>query len=170
MDVLLHRIFEQVDHVSVISNGERFAAFHGIVRPFERFAGMGCDALHPSLRVARFDTRIINFSYDRCGTGNVGGFRLCAAHAAQSGRDEEMSAQVTVLRYAQLHASGVKQGVERAVHNPLRTNVHPSAGRHLTVVGDTHLCGDLPVGEVIELSDHHRVGYDHARCVGLGAE
>ena len=81
-----------------------------------------------------------------------------------------MSVEVAVLGNAQLHASGVEQGVEGPVDNALRTDVHPSAGGHLSVVCHTHLCGNLPVLDVVEHADHHGVGDDDARCLGLRLE
>ena len=56
-----------------------------------------------------------------------------------------------------------EDGVERAVYNALRTDVHPASGGHLSIIGDAHLFGDLPVVLVVEHADHQRVGDNDAR-------
>ena len=76
------------------------------------------------------------------------------AHAAQAGGDEQPPLQVAVLWDAQLEASGVQQGVERAVHDALRTDVHPAAGSHLSVVGHAQLHGGVPILLVV-VEAHH---------------
>ncbi len=56
------------------------------------------------------------------------------------------------------------------MYDALRAYVHPSAGSHLAIVGNSHLGCDFPILYVVEKSHHHGVGYDYARCFGLRLE
>ena len=79
-----------------------------------------------------------------------------------------MSAQIAVLRNAQNLAARVEQGVEGAVDDALRPNVHPAAGSHLAVAGNAH-CGGLgPVVRIVEHTDHQAVGDNHAGAGLMG--
>ena len=145
--------------------------------PIHRLAGHTegfSDALghvsHPTLTVACLDTRGVHLGDDGRSTGYLGCLGLCATHPAEAGGNEEMAAQVAVLRHTEFHTAGVEERVERAVHDALRPDVHPSAGRHLSVVGHAHLHGDVPVVQVVKLPNHHGVGDDHARCFGVRAK
>ena len=81
-----------------------------------------------------------------------------------------MPPQILVMGDAQLQASGVKQGIEGAVDDPLGPDVHPAAGGHLAVVGHPHLLGDLPVLLVVEHAYHQGVGDDYPGGVRVGRE
>ena len=52
----------------------------------------------------------------------------------------------------------------------LRADVHPAAGSHLAVVGDSHLLADLPVPLVVEVSDHEGIGDDDAGGLRAGGK
>ncbi len=97
---------------------------------------------------------------------DFGSLRLSAAHAAQTRRHKQETAQVSVIGNAELHAAGVKDCIESAVHDTLGADIHPAAGCHLSVVGHTHLHCFMPVTEIVEHSHHHRVGdYDTRRIL-----
>ena len=81
-----------------------------------------------------------------------------------------MATEITLIGNAELHAAGIEKGVECAVHNALRANIHPAAGRHLPIVGNAHLHSLVPVGGVVKQADHHGVGDDDTRSVGTGGE
>ena len=81
-----------------------------------------------------------------------------------------MSLQITSLGNTEFHASCIQKCIESAVHNTLRTNVHPASGSHLPVIGNTHLHGDMPVFLVIVKAYHHGVRNNNARRFGLGTE
>ena len=66
----------------------------------------------------------------------------------------------------ELETTGVEQGIESSVDDPLRADVHPAAGRHLAVVGDAHLLGGFPVVLVVEHSYHQGIGDDDAGSIG----
>ncbi|MPN27009.1 hypothetical protein SDC9_174436 [bioreactor metagenome] len=78
-----------------------------------------------------------------------------------------MPAQIPVLRHSQFLPSGIEQCVECAVNNSLRANIHPASGSHLSVVGNTHLRSNLPIGQVVELPNHHGVGNDNTWRIGF---
>ena len=52
----------------------------------------------------------------------------------------------------------------------LRSDVHPSAGGHLPIVGHTHFFCDFPVVQIVIHADHHGVGDDDPRCFRLARE
>ena len=56
------------------------------------------------------------------------------------------------------------------MNDALRTNVHPSSGGHLSVVGYTHLCCNFPILEVIKHTHHHRVGNNNTRRIRFRLE
>ena len=56
------------------------------------------------------------------------------------------------------------------MHDPLRTDIHPAAGGHLSVISDTHLGGYMPVFLIVEQADHHGIGNNHTGCIRLGTE
>ena len=93
-----------------------------------------------------------------------------AAHAAQTGRNEKPPAQVAVLGDTEFQPSGIQEGIESTVHDTLRADIHPSAGSHLTVIGNTHLHGGVPVPLIIVQPHHHRIRNDDARRFGLRLE
>ena len=52
----------------------------------------------------------------------------------------------------------------------LRTDVHPAAGCHLTIVGDTHFFCNFPVLHIVVFTDQEAVGDDNTRCFWFGLE
>ena len=56
------------------------------------------------------------------------------------------------------------------MNNTLRTDIHPAARRHLPIVGNSHLCGNVPVVLIVELTYHHRVGNNNAGSIGTGTK
>ena len=163
-------ILEQVDHIAVIGDRAGLPPIHRLAGHTEGFGDALGHVPHPTLTVACLDTRGIHLGDDRCSAGYLSCLGLCAAHTAEAGGDEEMAAQVAVLWHTELHTACVEERVERAVHDALRPDVHPSAGCHLSVVGHAHLHGDVPVVQVVKLPNHHGVGDDHARCFGVRAK
>ena len=81
-----------------------------------------------------------------------------------------MSAQITVLRNTKFHTSGIQQSIEGAMHNSLRTNVHPASGSHLSIVGHSHLHSHVPILLVVVKTYHHGIRNNHAWCIGLRTE
>ena len=69
-----------------------------------------------------------------------------------------MSPQILVLWNTQFQSPGIEEGIESAMHNSLRTDIHPAAGSHLPVIGNSHLGSNMPIMLIVELPDHHRIG------------
>ena len=170
MYLFLYGIFQKVHHIAVIGDGNRSVTVHGLFGQRKGLRQRIRYVSHPALTVAGFDTRGIHFGYDSRRTGHLGSFGLGAAHTAQTGRDEKPSAQVTVLRDTELQPSGIQKGVESAVHNALRPDIHPPAGSHLTVIGYTHLHGCMPVLLIIIQPYHHCIRNNDARRFGFRLE
>ena len=74
------------------------------------------------------------------------------------------------MRNAQFQTACIQQRIERAVHDTLRTDVHPAAGSHLPVVGNAHLHSGVPVLLIIIEPHHQRIGNDDTGRLGLGLE
>ena len=81
-----------------------------------------------------------------------------------------MSGQVVLLRNAQVLSAGVENRVEGPVNDALRSDVHPAAGGHLSIVGHTHFFCDFPILQIIVFSDHQSVSDDDAGRVRFGGE
>ena len=96
--------------------------------------------------------------------------RLSAAHAAETGSYEEVACQVALLRNTEVLTACVQDGVEGSVYDPLRSDIHPAASGHLSVVRNSHFLGNFPVLQVVIHTDHHRIGDDDSRCLRLGGE
>ncbi len=56
------------------------------------------------------------------------------------------------------------------MHDALRPDVHPAAGRHLPVVGHAQLGRLVEVGGVVELAHHEPVGIDDPGGVAVAGE
>ena len=125
---------------------------------------------HPALGMAGFDAGSIHLGNDCRRPCHLGSFGLRTAHASQTGRNKQASAQIAVLRNAQFQTACIQQRVERAVHDALRTDVHPAAGSHLPVVGNAHLHSGVPVLLIIIEPHHQRIGNDDTGRLGLGLE
>ena len=74
-----------------------------------------------------------------------------------------MTCQIAVLRHAQLFSSGVENRIKGTMYDALRTDVHPAARRHLSVVGYAHFLGDFPVVKIVIHTDHDGIGDDDTR-------
>ncbi len=81
-----------------------------------------------------------------------------------------MSGQVSLVGYAEFHTAGIEQCVKSTVDDSLRTDIHPAAGSHLSVVCHTHLHGFVPVMYIVKHTNHHGICDNHARCVGARGE
>ena len=78
-----------------------------------------------------------------------------------------MSSQVLVLRYAKFKATGIQERIEGSMHNTLRSDIHPTARRHLSVVGNAEFFRNFPILKVVEHADHQCVCDDNAGRGGL---
>ncbi|KAF5078551.1 hypothetical protein DSECCO2_139590 [anaerobic digester metagenome] len=158
MDVLFIQILQQIHHVAVIGDGAGFLGRHLLLGDGQRqlqAVGLFAD---PALRIAGHDPGLIHFGDDGHSAGDLGGLALCAGHAAQTGGDEQASRQIPILGNAQFQAARAQQGVERAVDNALRPDVHPAAGGHLPIVGNTQRRRAVEVLLVVKRTDHQAVG------------
>ena len=162
MDALVVQELQQIHHVAVIGNragGLVVQVLLGDGQSLVQAVGAVGD---PALGVAGGNTGIVHLGDDGGGAGNLSSLALSAAHAAQTGGDEQAAGQVAVLGDAQLQAAGAQQGVEGAVYDALGTDVHPAAGGHLAVVGNTQSGGAVEVLLVVVHADHQTVGDDAA--------
>ena len=170
LDVVVHRVLQQVHDISVVGNGYGFFLLHIFLCHTERLCRVLDHQAHPALAVAGLDTGSIHLCNDSHAPCDLYGFRLCAAHPAKAAGHEQMAGQVSVLRHAQELTSRVQDGVEGSVHDTLRSDVHPASGCHLSIGGAAHSCGLCPVLRVIEHAHHQAVGHDDTRAGLVGFE
>ena len=170
MQLLLHRIFQQIDDIAVIGHRNRAALIHRFLSQREGFFQRIRNVSHPTLGMAGFDAGSIHLGNDCRRPCHLGSFGLRTAHASQTGRNKQASAQITILRNAQLQTARIQQRIKGAVHNALRTDVHPASGSHLAVVGNAHLHSGVPVLLIIIEPHHQRIGNDDTGRLGLGLE
>ena len=170
VDVVVIEVLQQIHDVAVIGHGA--GGTSGLMLPGDghgllQTVGAVAD---PALGIAGVDTGVIYLGDDGGGAGDLSSLALGAAHAAETGRDEQTSRQVAVIGDAQLQPSGVEQGVEGAVDDALRADVHPSAGSHLAVVGHAQGGGPVEVLLIVEGAHHQTVGDDDPGCQLVGME
>ena len=154
MDALLIQVLQQIHHVAVVGNRAGGLAVQVLLGDGQSFIQAVGAVGDPALGVAGGDAGIVHLGDDGGGAGDLSGLALGAAHAAQTGGDEQAAGQVAVLGNAQLQAASAQQGVEGAVHDALGTDVHPAAGGHLAVVGNAQSGGAVEVLLVVVHTDH----------------
>jgi len=166
----VRRVLQKVDNIAVIGHGDRppFGDSPSS-QPESLFHRIG-DTGNPALTEASVDARTIHLGDDRCGAGDDGGLALSPRHPSQARGDEEFARQVAVAGDAQLEPACVHQGIECAMHDTLRADVHPSAGRHLPVVGDPQGGRQVEVLLVVEHAYHEAIGDDDAGRQGMAGE
>ena len=167
VEVSLYGSFQQVYDVSVICDGNGFLGSEFLVSESEYLIKVIFDNVYPALVMSGLDSGKVNFSKDTNCICNVCSLGLSAGHSAESGGYEGVSCKVSVLRNAEFFTSCVKNCIECAVYDSLRSDVHPAACGHLSVVSYAHLFSDFPIVKVIIHTDHHSVGDDYTRSVGL---
>ena len=106
--IFFFRIFQQINHITMISDRTRLSTLHRLIYDTERFNYTIGNMPYPSLFVTGFDTRSIHFGNDTGGSGNFRRFGLCPAHSSQAGRGKQMSAQIFILRNTEFHPSGIQ--------------------------------------------------------------
>ncbi len=163
-------IFKEINDITVIGNRQSLFILLRLGSPCEHFLQVRRNLVYPSLVMARLNTGRINLGDYGYSTGDFGCLTLGTAHATETGGYEQMSAKIPIIGDTEFHTSGIEKGVESTMDDTLRTNIHPAAGCHLTVVGHTHLHRLVPVVGIVEHADHHRIGDDNARSIRFGRE
>ena len=167
MDILFDSVVQKIYHVTMVSNRASFALLLSLeCHTKSLFAAFGA-VLYPALSVTCIDTARIHLCGNAHSSGNIGSLRLCTTHTTKTAGNEEFACQVAPCGDVKLHTSCVKQRVEGTMYNPLRANVHPTSCGHLTIVGNPHLSGNLPIFEVVVEPYHHRVCDDNTGCAGV---
>ncbi len=170
VDVMFDGIIQQIDDVAVESDGPGRAGIHGILCPGERLFFRLHHFTDPALVMTGLDPGRVDFSDDPDPAGDLHGFALSSAHAAQTGRDEELSGQIAFIGDPQHQASGVEQRIVSSVDDALWADVHPASGRHLTVIGHAQCLGPVVVVQIVVHADHQTIGDDDSRCFGPAVE
>ncbi|KAF5038827.1 hypothetical protein DSECCO2_550220 [anaerobic digester metagenome] len=133
VDVAIDGIFQQVDNVAIIGDGEHLFLRLCLLDPSKCLIKAVGNLADPALTVTGFDAGRIDLGHNADAARNFNGFGLCATHAAKTGRHKQVSAQIAIRRDTQHLASNVEQRIKGSMHDALRADVHPAAGRHLSV-------------------------------------
>ena len=112
------------------------------------------------------DARRLAFDREHRGARHGRGQRLRAAHAAETGGQNPAALEIA----AEMLAAHLDEGLVGALHDALRADIDPGAGRHLAV---HHQALAIELVEIIERRPmRHDVGIgdQHARRIGVGPE
>ena len=158
--IVFVQVFQQVHHVAVIGDGaggpvRQVPPGHG--QRLLQAVGAPAD---PSLGIPGLDAGVVHLCDDGHGPGDLRRLALGAAHAAQARRHEQPPRQVPVGGDPQLQPPGVEQGVEGPVDDALGADIHPAAGRHLSIVCHAQGGGAIEVLLVVKGPHHQAVGDD----------
>ena len=154
VDIIVIEVLQQVYHVAVIGNGTGLLGIHVLLGDLPGlFQAVGAVA-DPALSIAGLDAGVVHLGNDGGSAGDLSGLALSTGHAAQTGGHKQTAGQVAVLGDTQLQTAGVEQGVEGAVHDALRTDIHPA------VVGNAQSRSAVEVLLVVKGAHHQAVGDD----------
>ena len=162
-----HSAYEQVASVAAAFFGQlhTFEDLH-LNFAFQRVVDVARLFVHVAGTQAEVDAALLAFDVQRAGTGQRGGQRLGAAHAAEAGGEDPAAGQVVVV----VLAAGFDEGFEGALHDALATDVDPAAGGHLAVHEQAIAVQFVEVVPVGPFRYQVGVGNQHARGVGVGLE
>ena len=112
------------------------------------------------------DARGLAFDRQQRGARHGGGERLRAAHAAEPGGEDPLAGEAAAV----VPPPELGKGLVGALHDALRADIDPRARGHLAV---HHQALAIELVEMVErrpVRHQVRVGDQHARRVGVGAE
>ena len=115
---------------------------------------------------AEIDPGLVAFHREAAGAGEHRRQRLRPAHAAEAAGQDPAALEVAAV----VLAAGLGEGLVGALHDALRADVDPRAGGHLAV---HHQPGAIEFVELVPgrpVRHQVRVGDQHPRRVGVGAE
>jgi hypothetical protein len=152
-------VAEQADRFGLASLGPAIDHFHRLIERLGLLVEIaGAQAEIDRIRIA-FDGKTRSTSHDS-------GQRLGAAHAAETAGQDPLALEVAIV----VLAAGLDESFVGALHDALRADIDPGAGRHLAVHHQAFLI------ELVEFLPgrpmRHDVGVcdEHARGVGMGLE
>ena len=84
----------------------------------------------------------------------------------------ETNFELTVTSFLHENLRGLRRamGSTKFEKQLIKQMIHPTTSCHLSVIGNSHLGGNMPIMLIVELSDHHRIGNYNAGSIGTGAE
>ncbi len=161
------QVLEQIDGVGLDADRHRLAPVAGL----ERAGDGGVETSAPPRPGSGWRAGARCASRSTSATRQVplvhgDGERLRAAHAAEAGGDHEAAGE----RAAEVLAGALGEGLVGALEDALGADVDPRAGGHLAVHGQPQ---PLQAAELVRggpVRHEQRVGDQHARRVGVGAE
>ena len=131
----------------------------GLAQPREGVVEVGGALVEIAGADATLDALQVDLDAQRRAAEHGDGQRLRAAHAAEPGGDDEAAREGAV----EALAGGGREGLVRALEDPLGPDVDPGPGRHLAV---HHQPGGVELAEVLPgrpVGDEVGVGDEHAR-------
>ncbi len=164
VNVLFGQTLPQVNDVAHVCHRDDAPLADGLAHGRNQFVKVLVQFVHPSLLIAFARSLRIDLCRHAHHTGNVARLRLGTAHAAETGRHEQLHVVATHLTGCVQHGDG------GAVDDALRTDVHIRASRHLSVLAHTHGVHALPVVGLRVVGNHHSIGHHYARSVPVRGE
>ena len=161
-----HQFRQHFGRVAQQADGNGFLAFGVVFDQFKGFVQAGRLLVQVARAQAEVDAALLAFDIERHGARHGGGQRLRAAHAAQARRQNPAPAPVA----AKVLAARFGEGFIRALHDALRADVDPAAGRHLAVHEQALPIEFVEVFPVGPFRHQVGVGDQYARRIRVGLE
>ena len=136
--VVIDRVLEEIHNIAVEGNRHGLLLLEGFMCEAERFLGGLRDFGNPALAVSGLDAGVVDFRDNADAARNLDCLRLRTAHAAETAGHEEVACEIAVCRDTEILSACVQDGVEGAVDDALRPDVHPAACGHLAVARAAH--------------------------------
>ena len=161
-----HELRQDVGRVAEQGDRKRGALLHGLAGQAQRLVetvGHRIDVagLEPPLDAVRID-----LDDDGHAVVHGHGQRLGPAHASEPGRQGQAAPE----RAAEMPPGRLGQGLIGPLQDALRPDVDPAAGGHLAVHGQAQRFEAPELVPVGPLGDHHGIGDEDARRLGMGFE
>jgi len=168
-DLFGRQTLPKVDDVAHIGHRDHFAGTAGLADTGNQGVERIVHLVDPSLLVAFLRRLGVDFGDDAHHARDIARLGLCPGHAAQPRGDEKHTPGI-VAAAGETLARGVHHRDGGAVDDPLRTDIHIGAGRHLAVLRHPEGVHALPVVGLRIVGDHHAVGHHDARGIGMRRE
>ena len=167
MDAAAGQLGEHLAGVAEQADRQADALVGGLADAGDGVVDVGGHLVQVAGLEAAGDAVRVDLDVEAGGTGQGGGQRLRAAHAAQAGGEDGAAGQVG---RAPVALTGGGEGLEGALQDALGADVDPRAGGHLAEHGQAQ---GLEPAELVpggEARHQQRVGDQHARCARVGLE
>ncbi len=165
-DAALQHLGQDLGRVAEQSDRFRLAGFGPALDHRERLVEAGRLLVDIARAQPEIDAGLVALDGETARAGHHRGKRLRAAHSAEPGRQDPLALEVAAI----MLAAGFHEGLVGALNDPLRADIDPRAGGHLAVHHQALAIELVEMGPVGPVRDEVRIGDQHARRIGMGAE